>query len=196
MPKSAITFLTEISAEETQSVSLLIKQASRVIHDYFGVYPSFDILICRGSWEMEVQVSARKERSNLSLPAGVKIIGMTDYHLKEIVIRFDAAKFGHYLHELIHSIISESHPYQLREGLAWYFTEKLTEYRYTKAYPPSWVTTMYIEPVKRLARIVGEEFLRDLALGKAAIESDLLPREIRDLFMQEELFHFKKRHAR
>lgn len=196
MPKSVIIFLTETSSEDTQNISLLIEHASKLVYDYFGVHPTFDILICKGSWQMEVQVLARKERSNLSLPAGVNLVGMTDYHLREIVIRFDTATFGHYLHELIHSIISKSHPHQLREGLAWYFTAKLTEQRYTKAYPPSWVIATYVEPVKKLAQIVGEEFLRDLALGNAAIELTLLPSDVKDLFMPEELFYFKKRYTR
>lgn len=189
---SVITFLTETSPDETQNISLLLRQAHKIVYDYFGVDPSFDILICRGSWEMEVQVSSRKEKSNLSLPSGEKLVGMTDYRLEEIVIRYDAAKFGHYLHELIHSIMSKSHPHQLREGLAWYFTEKLTERRYTKAYPPSWAATMYIEPVKLLARIVGDDFLRDLVLGKAIIETNLLPENVKELFLPEEFFYSKK----
>lgn len=202
MSGSVVTFLTETSLQEMQNVFLLIEHANKVIYDYFGVASSFDILICRGTWEMEVQVVARKEGSNLSLPAGAKLVGITDYRLREIVIRFDAAKFGHYLHELIHSIISKSLPHQLREGLAWYFTYKLTEkHRYAMAWPPYWVEELYVNPVRRLAKMVGgndndDDFLKDLATGKATIEYALLPEDIADLFLPEELFYAKKRYGK
>ncbi len=191
---SVITFLTESSSQEIQNISLLIKYANKIIHDYFGIDSSFDVLICRGGWEMEVQVLSRKENSNLSTPNGEKIVGMTDYRLGEIVIRYDAAKFGHYLHELIHSVMSKNHSHQLKEGLAWYFTERLTEHRYTKAYPPSWAVTMYVEPVRQLARIIGDDFLRDLSLGKATLELNLLPENVKELFLAEELFYSKYRY--
>ena len=194
MPKSVITFLTETSSEEMQNISLLVERASKIVRDYFGTNPSFDILICRGSWEMEVQILTRKEKFSLSVPSGQQLVGVTDYHLREIVIRFDAAKFGHYLHELIHSIMSKRHSHQLREGLAWYFTEKLTERRYTKAFPPYWVETTYLAPVKKLARIVGDDFLREMALGKGEIETNLLPDDVKELFMSEELFYLERRH--
>jgi hypothetical protein len=41
---------------------------------------------------------------------------------------------------------------------------------------------------------VGDEFLKDLALGKSEIEPGLLTEDVRDMFMPEELFYFKKRH--
>ena len=73
---------------------------------------------------MEVQVISRRDQSKLSIYNDTKFVGITDYHLEEIVIRFDIARFGHFLHELIHGIISRIHPHQLREGFAWYFTFK------------------------------------------------------------------------
>jgi hypothetical protein len=198
MSGSVATFLTEASSAEMQNISLLIEHANRIVYDYFGIASSFDILICRGNWEMEVQVAARKERSNPPLQAGIKLIGLTDYRLREIVIRFDAAKFGHYLHELIHSIISKSLPHQLREGLAWHFTYKLIEkqQRYAMAGPPGWVEELYVSPVRRLAEMVGDDFLRDLATEKATIEYALLPEEVADLFLPEEIFYAKKRHRK
>jgi hypothetical protein len=42
-----------------------------------------------------------------------KVVAMTDYKLKEIIIRNDIAKFGNYLHELIHGVLDRSHSYQL-----------------------------------------------------------------------------------
>jgi hypothetical protein len=144
---------------------------------------------------MEVQVISRKSQSMLSMYSDTRFVGITDYRLEEIVIRCDIARFGHYLHELIHGIISKTHPHQLREGLAWYFTLKLTEgYRYVRPSYPSWVDVLYVYPVNRLAEIVGDEFLKDLAVGKASMQYDLLPRDVQDLFVSEEAFYSKKRH--
>jgi hypothetical protein len=53
---------------------------------------------------------------------------------------------------------------------------------------------LYVYPVNRLAEIVGDEFLKDLAIGKASIQYDLLPRDVQDLFVPEEVFYSKKRH--
>ena len=146
---------------------------------------------------MEVQIISRKGQSTLSMYNDTKFVGITDYRLEEIVIRCDIARFGHYLHELIHGIISKSHTHQLREGFAWYFTLKLTEgYRYVRPSYPSWVDMLYLYPVNRLAEIVGDEFLKDLAIGKASIQNDLLPRDVQDLFLTEEVFYSKKRYLR
>ena len=193
--KSVITFLSEVNIDEVNKISSLVEHANKMINDYFGIITTFDVLICRGSWEMEVQViSRRKYPSISSLYGDIKFTGMTDYRLGEIIIRCDVAKFGHYLHELIHGIISKSHTHQLREGLAWYFTLKLTErYRYVRPSYPSWVDKMYVYPTKRLAEIVGEEFLKDLAIGKASLEYGLLPKEVRDLFLLEDIFYMEKR---
>ncbi len=177
---------------------MLMESANRMIGEYFGVTTSFDILICRGSWEMEVQVISRKESAGIAfVPGGsAKLAGMTDYGLGEIVIRLDKAKFGHYVHELVHGILAPNLPHQLREGLAWYFTLKLTEgHRYAMTLPPSWVEELYVNPVKKLAGIVGNEFLKDFALGKASVEDSLLPADVRDLFLPEEVFYAKRRYG-
>lgn len=193
--KCEVSFLTGATSEEVKKVSSWVKYANKIINDYFGVVTSFDVLICRGRWEMEVQVISRKSQSMLSMYNDTKFVGITDYHLEEIVIRCDIARFGHYLHELIHGIISKTHPHQLREGLAWYFTLKLTEgYRYVRPSYPSWVDVLYVYPVNRLAEIVGDEFLKDLAVGKASVQYDLLPGDVQDLFVSEEVFYSKKRY--
>ena len=193
--KSVITFTTEANIDEVKKISYFVEHANKTINDYFGIITTFDVLICRGSWEMEVQViSRRKDPSERSIYSDTKFVGMTDYRLREIIIRCDVAKFGHYLHELIHGIISKSHTHQLREGLAWYFTLKLTEgYRYVRPPYPSWVDRMYVYPTKRLAEIVGEEFLKDLAVGKASLDYEMLPKDIRELFLPEEIFYTEKR---
>jgi hypothetical protein len=203
MPQSCdITFLADATIDEIQKVSLLVEYANKTISGYFGIVTSFDILICRGSWEMEVQMISRKHscptKSNWTFVySDTRSIGMTDYRLEEIIIRFDSAKFGHYLHELIHGIISKNHTHQLREGLAWYFTLKLTEqYRYVRPSYPSWVDEMYLYPTKRLAEIVGDEFLKDLAVGKAAIQYELLPKDIQELFLPEEIFYPTRRYRK
>jgi hypothetical protein len=193
--KFEVSFLTHATSDEIKKISSWIKYANKIIDDYFGIVTSFDVLICRGRWEMEVQVISRKSQSMLSMYSDTKFVGITDYHLEEIVIRCDIARFGHYLHELIHGIISKNHPHQLREGLAWYFTLKLTEgYRYVRPSYPSWVDALYVYPVKRLAEIVGNEFLKDLAVGKASVQHDLLPMDVQDLFVSEEIFYSKKRY--
>ncbi len=193
--KCEVYFLTFTTSDEIKKITSWVQYANKIIDDYFGIVTSFDVLICRGRWEMEVQVISRKSQSTFSLYSDTKFVGITDYHLGEIVIRCDIARFGHYLHELIHGIISKNHPHQLREGLAWYFTLKLTEgYRYVRPSYPSWVDMLYVYPVKRLAEIVGNDFLKDLAVGKASIQYDLLPTDVQDLFMSEEVFYSKKRY--
>jgi len=193
----AVSFLTGTPNEEVKKVTSWIKYANEIINDYFGMVTSFDVLICQGRWDMEVQIISRKGQSTLSMYNDTKFVGITDYRLEEIVIRCDIARFGHYLHELIHGIISKSHTHQLREGFAWYFTLKLTEgYRYVRPSYPSWVDMLYLYPVNRLAEIVGDEFLKDLAIGKASIQNDLLPRDVQDLFLTEEVFYSKKRYLR
>lgn len=197
-----ITFLTDATIDEIQKVSLLIEYANKTISGYFGTVTSFDILICRGSWEMEVQVISRKHSSSTKNDRSfvyndTRSIGMTDYRLEEIIIRFDSAKFGHYLHELIHGIISKNHRHQLREGLAWYFTLKLTEqYRYVRPSYPSWVDEIYVYPTRRLAEIVGDEFLKDLAIGKATVQHEMLPKDVQDLFLPEEVFYSTRRYRK
>jgi hypothetical protein len=195
--KYEVSFLTGATAEEIKKVSSWVKYANKIINDHFGIITSFDILICRGRWEMEVQVISRKSQSPFSMYNDTKFVGITDYRLGEIVIRSDIARFGHYLHELIHGIISNRHSHQLREGFAWYFTLKLTErYRYVRPSYPSWVDVLYVYPVNMLAEIVGDEFLKDLAVGKASIQHDLLPRDIQELFLPEEVFYSKKRYLK
>jgi hypothetical protein len=193
--KCEVAFLTGATSEEVKKISSWVEYANKIINDYFGIVTSFDILICRGRWEMEVQVISRKSQSMLSMYNDTRFVGITDYHLEEIVIRYDIARFGHYLHELIHGIISKTHTHQLREGVSWYFTLKLTEgYKYVRPSYPSWVDVLYVYPVNRLAEIVGDEFLKDLAVGKASVQYDLLPRDVQDLFVSEEVFYSKKRY--
>jgi hypothetical protein len=195
--KCAVSFLTSATSEEVKKVSSWVKYANKMINDHFGIVTSFDVIICRGRWEMEVQVMSRKSQSPFSMYNDTKFVGITDYRLGEIVLRCDIARFGHFLHELIHGVISNKHPHQLREGFAWYFTLKLTEeYRYVRPSYPSWVDLLYVYPVNRLAEIVGDEFLKDLAVGKATIQYDLLPRDVQELFLLEEVFYSKKRHLK
>jgi hypothetical protein len=59
---------------------------------------------------------------------------------------------------------------------------------------PSWVDNLYLYPVNKLARIVGDNFLKDFAVGRASIQEDALPGDIQDLFQTEEVFYAKKRY--
>ncbi|HVX03246.1 MAG TPA: hypothetical protein VHA09_08840 [Nitrososphaera sp.] len=209
-----LIFLTEnILVNERQKVSALISHANNAISEYFGVVTSFDIIICYGSWEMEVQVISREGGSRWRTKSAsddnirrsmqksprviINSVGLTDYCAGEIIIRHDSAGYGHYLHELIHGVISKDHTHQLREGLAWYFTFKLTEnHKYVRPPHPSWVDHLYVFPVKELARIVGDGFLKDFALGRGSLDVELLPSSLQDLFLPEGLFYAKKRYFR
>jgi len=195
--KRHLTFLTHVTQEEVEKISSWIKYANRIISDHFGITTTFDVLICKGKWEMEVQTISRKYLSGQSIYDDIKFVGITDYHLEEIVIRYDTARFGHYLHELIHGIVSRNHPHQLREGLAWYFTLKLSQgFKYVRPPYSSWVDDLYVYPVNQLSEIVGEEFLKDLTIGNATFQYDFLPKDVQDLFAPEEVFYSKKRHHR
>jgi hypothetical protein len=187
--------LSPIPVEIMQKVIMFIDTANQIIVEYFGIKTSFDIIICQGSWEMEIQVISRRE-SPLLQYNDTNSIAITDYRLREIIIRHDIARFGHYLHELIHGIIHKIHTQQLREGLAWYFTLRLTEqYRYVRPNYPSWVDNFYIYPVKKLARILGDEFLRDFMLGSGTVQEDALPSDIQELFLPEEFYYAKRRYS-
>lgn len=194
-----VIFLTDnIKDEEKQKVRMFIDIANHMTERYFGIIrTSFDIVICSGSWEMEIQVISRI-KEELSLLQNhydiTKSVAITDSHLQEIVIRYDVAKFGHYLHELIHEAISQHHTHQMKEGLAWYFTLKLLEsYKYTIPSYPKWVNDFYINPIKKLACIVGIDFLKDFAMGKASIEEEAFPTDIQELFLPEEVFYARRR---
>ena len=192
-----ITFLSELSSSEFQKVFVFIDTANNLLYEYFGTRTSFDIIICRGSWEMEVQIISRIH----NLPSGqyynTRSVAITDYYLKEIVVRFDVAKFGHYLHEFIHGILSSRHSHQLREGLAWYFTLLLTDSRrYLRPNYPEFLNELYIYPVKKMANILGEEFLKDFALGDATIHEEAFSQDVRELFLPEQVFYTKKRFFR
>jgi len=177
--------------EDIYNIVALVDAANEMIARFFGVGSTFDIIICKGSWDMEVQVISR-ERSVRSYRDGEGLVGLTDYELREIIIRSDKAKFIHYVHELVHGIISQAHSHQLREALAWYFTLKLLEPHddLKKAPYPPWVDSIYISRVRKLAEIVGDEFLKEFALGKRPLDNlDCYPEEVRQLFMPEELFY-------
>jgi hypothetical protein len=192
-----ILFLSQLSRPEFQKVTTFIETANNMVYEYFGTRTNFDIIICHGSWEMEVQVISRIHNLSSGQYYNTKSAAITDYRLKEIVVRCDVAKFGHYLHELIHGILGTRHSHQLREGLAWYFTEVLTAAKiYLMPSLSAPTTEIYIYPVKKLAAIVGDGFLKDFALGRATIHEEAFTQDIKDLFLPEEVFYTKKRYFR
>jgi hypothetical protein len=194
---SGILFLCELSENEIQKVSTLIDTATDIIYEYFEARTAFDIIICCGSWEMEVQIISRLHNFSSGQYYNVRSPGITDYYLKEIVFRYDTARFGNYLHELIHGILSSRHPQQMREGLAWYFTLLLTETkRYLQPHYPSMLDNLYIFPVRKMARVMGPEFIKDFALGRATVLEDSFSQDVKDLFLPEEVFYTKKRYFR
>lgn len=183
--------------EEINKVLVFVYHANEIIYHYFGTKSTFDLTICKGHQEMQTQIML-KLRSNGIVqwqqrhnPQGTSnSVAITDYELKKIIIRHDIAKFGHYLHELILSVLVRSHTHQLREALSWYYTLKLTEqFRYVRPSYPIWIDYLYVTPIKRLAKILGDDFLRDLAVGRASIEESAFPTDIRKLFMSEEMFY-------
>jgi hypothetical protein len=199
---SNISFLSNnLSEKEINKIMLFVERANEIIKRYFGVKSTFHLIICSGELEMQTQILSKirgdgivqlqleqQQRNNHYRID--KVIAMTDYELKEIIIRNDIAKFGNYLHELIHGVLDISHTHQLREALAWYYTLKLTErHKYTRPSYPIWINLVYIAPVTKLANIVGNDFLRDLALGRGSIEENAFPIDIRKLFLSEELFY-------
>jgi hypothetical protein len=192
-----ITFLSELSSSEFQKVFAFLDTANNLVYEFFGTKTSFDIIICRGSWEMEVQIISRIHNLSSGQYYSTKSAAITDYHLKEIVVRFDVAKFGHYLHELIHGILSIRHSHQLRESLAWYFTLVLTDSRrYLRPDYPEFLNELYIYPIKKMAKILGQEFLKDFAIGNATIHEEAFSQDVRELFIPEEVFYAKKRYFR
>lgn len=192
-----IVFLSELPKSDIQKVSALIDVATNVIYEYFGARTAFDIIICQGCWEMEVQIISRIHNFSSGQYYNTKSAGITDYRLKEIVFRYDIARFGHYLHELIHGILSSRHPHQMREGLAWYFTLLLTESkRYLQPRYHSMLDALYIFPVKEMARVIGQEFLKDFALGRATVLEEAFSQDVKELFLPEEVFYAKKRYFR
>ena len=194
---SEILFLCELSESDIQKVSTLIDAARDIIYEYFEARTTFDIIICYGPWDMEVQIVSRIHNFSSGRYYNVRSPGITDYHLKEIVFRYDIARFGHYLHELIHGVISSRHPHQMREGLAWYFTLLLTETkRYLQPHYPSMLDDLCIFPVRKMARIMGPEFLKDFALGRATVFEDSFSQDIKELFLPEEVFYAKKRYSK
>jgi hypothetical protein len=195
-PSQRIIFLTEeITKEEMKKVLALVESVNKIVDGYFGIRPSFDIVICRGSWEMEIQCISRRPEISPEKYDDTRSTPITDCHLQEIVIRYDSAKFGHYLHELIHGVVYKGHTRQLREGLAWYFTLRLTEeYRYVRPSCQSWIDDLYIRPIRKLAHVVGDDFLKDFATGRASIEEDALSSDIQELFLPEEFFYAKGRY--
>jgi hypothetical protein len=158
-----ITFLEETTIEEVSNIVALVDAAYEMISRSLEAESKFDIIVCKGSWDMEVQVISR-EKFVKPYKGGESLVGLTDYELKGIII-CDKAKFAHYLHESVHSVVSQSHSHQLREALAWYFTlMPLKPHYYLKEAPyPSWVDSIYVSRVRKLAEIVGDEFLKDLA---------------------------------
>lgn len=187
-----ITFLGDTSSDEIINIVKLIDTANQMIESYFGIHTAFDIIICKGGWEMEVQVLSRQRSGDTDqFGNGKKLIAITDYKLDEIVIRSDKARFVHYLHELIHGILSPSHTRQLKEALAWYFTLRLLKpYGNLEAAYPPWIDSMYLSPVKQLAEIVGDDTLREFSVGKCCLTSIKdLPKEVKQLFLPEELFY-------
>jgi hypothetical protein len=191
-----IIFLTDnIGDQEKQKVRMFVDIANKMAKQFFGVTrTTFDIVVIRGSWEMELQVISRISQCVQNYYDITKSVAITDNHLQEIVIRYDVAKFGHYLHELIHAAISTDHTHQMREGLAWYFTLKLLErYKYTIPSYPNWVGEMYISPIRKMVQILGVEFLKDFAIGKASVVEEAFPIDVQELFLPEEVFYAKRR---
>jgi hypothetical protein len=194
---SEILFLCKLSESDMQKVSTLIDAARDIIYEYFEARTTFDIIICYGPWDMEVQIVSRIHNFSSGQFYNVKSPGITDYHLKEIIFRYDIARFGHYLHELIHGVLSSRHPHQMRESLAWYFTLLLTETkRYLQPNYPRMLDDLYIFPIRKMARVMGPGFIKDFALGKATVLEDSFSQDIKDLFLPEEVFYAKKRYFR
>ncbi len=197
-----ILLSNDLSHQEINKILVFVSQANEIIKCYFGVRSTFDLIICKGEREMRNQIMSKMRGNGIVQRQRqrqwqkhhpheiIKLVALTDYQLKETIIRYDIATFGNYLHELIYGVLDRSHTHQLREALAWYYTLKLTEqYKYVRPWCPMWIVHLYVTPVKRLANIVGDDFLRDLALGRASIEESAFPIDIKKLFFSEKMFY-------
>jgi hypothetical protein len=80
-----ITFLEETTIEEVSNIVALVDAANEMISRFLGAESKFDIIVCKSSWDMEVQVISR-EKSVKPYKDGVSLVGLTDYELKEIII--------------------------------------------------------------------------------------------------------------
>lgn len=188
-----MTFFCNAEDSEKQNIIALATAADEMIFDYFNRSCEFDIIICEGAWSMEVQTISRRKYNERFSFCDTRSVSLTDVRLNEIVIRKDKAKFGHYLHEMIHAIIYKGFPEQLREALAWYFTLELTEScRYVRPNYASWVGDLYLRPIQTFVLKFGKDFVRDFALGDAEVEDSVLPEYIDALFLPEELYGVKK----
>jgi hypothetical protein len=185
-----ITFLCDLDASEKQNIVALAAHADKMVYDYFNKQCDFDVIICDGSWSMEVQtISRRKSNETLSF-SDTRSISLTDSRLKEIVLRKDKAKFGHYLHEMIYAVTCRGFPEQLREALAWFFTLELTEScRYVRPNYSGWVTDLYLAPARNFVQMLGKDFVKDFAVGDADVDDSILPDDIHKLFFPEEFYH-------
>jgi hypothetical protein len=193
-----ILFLSDdLLPQEINKVMYFVFQANEIIYRHFGTMSNFDLIICNGHKEMQTQIMSKLGSNGIvqwqqkhNPQEMSNSVAMTDYVLEKIIIRHDIAKFGHYLLELMLSVLDRSHTHQLREALAWYYTLKVTEqFRYVRPSYPIWIDYLYVTPIKRLSKIVGDDFLRDLAVGRASIEESAFPADIRKLFMPEEMFY-------
>jgi hypothetical protein len=188
-----------VSHHEVNKILIFVSQANGIINQYFDTESNFDLIICKGDLQMQTQIISKirgneivqwQQQKNNNRWQMSKSVALIDYLQRKIVIRNDIAKFGHYLLEFILSILDRSHTHQLREALAWYYTMKLTErFKYVRPPSPMWIDYFYVTPIKRLGNIVGDDFLKDLALGKASIEVSAFPMDIKKLFMPEEMFY-------
>jgi hypothetical protein len=80
-----ITFPEETTIEEVSNIVALVDADNEMISRFLGAESKFDIIVCKGSWDMEVQKISR-EKSVKPYKDGVSLVGLTDYELKEIII--------------------------------------------------------------------------------------------------------------
>lgn len=194
-----ILLSNDLSQQEINKILVFVSLANEIIKCYFGVRSTFDLIICKGEREMRNQVMSKMRGNGIVQrqrqwqqhhPHEVsKLVTLTDYQLKETIIRYDIATFGNYLHEFIYGVLERSRTHQLREALAWYYTLMTEQHKYVRPWCPMWIDHLYVTPVKRLANIVGDDFLRDLALGRASIEEGAFPIDIKKLFFSEKMFY-------
>ena len=60
-----ITFLEETTIKEISNIVALVHAAYEMISCFLGAESKFDIIVCKGSWDMEVQVIFREKSEAL-----------------------------------------------------------------------------------------------------------------------------------
>jgi hypothetical protein len=179
-----INIVGNTKVEEFEKILSFIYIATKYVNQFFDVAISLNISTKENpSWDDNLVVFKTVEQYRLRNFIVSRVNEpIVEYHIHNIFIRYSNSAFGHYLSALTYGIISPMHKRKLREALAWYFTLKLTETsKYTRPQISSIVDYHNVSLVEKLALMIGVDFLKDFALGRADLDEDALPKDVQEL---------------